>query len=233
MKLDVLATGPHPDDAELGCGGTLAKMAKQGYKVGILDLTQGELGTRGSREIRMEEAKKAGEILGISARENLKMKDGFFVNDAEHQLKIIKIIRKYQPEIVITSAPNDRHIDHARAHELVKNAAFLSGLKKIETGQEPWRPKHIFSYIQWQPLTPDFIVDITGFLDQKIQSCLAYKSQFHDPNSTEPETAISNKNFTESIEYRAKDMGRIIWKDAGEGFIKNDNLGVDNLMAFL
>lgn len=233
MKLDILATGPHPDDVELGCGGTLAKMIAQGHKVGILDLTQGELGTRGTPQLRLQEAQNAADILGVHCRENLAMRDGFFKNDEEHQLQIIKIIRKYQPDILITSAPVDRHIDHGRACQLMKEAAFLSGLRSIDTGQAAWRPKQIFSYIQWQPLTPDFIVDITGFLDIKKAACLAYKSQFHNPDSTEPETAISSKNFAESIEYRAKDAGRIIWKDAGEGFIKQNTLGVDHLKVFI
>lgn len=233
MKLDILATGPHPDDIELGCGGTLAKMIAQGSTVGMLDLTRGELGTRGTPEIREQEAQAAAQILGVSVRENLGMRDGFFLNDEAHQLKVIEVIRKYQPEIVICSAPDDRHTDHARASELVKTACFLSGLKKVETGQEPWRPKHIFSYIQWKPLTPDFVVDITGYLDIKKQACLAYKSQFHNPDSKEPETAISSKNFTDSIEYRAKDNGRIIWKEAGEGFISEGMLSVKDLNAFI
>ena len=233
MKLDILATGPHPDDVELGCGGTLAKMIDQGSKVGILDLTCGELGTRGTPELRLKEAAEAAEILGIHVRENLKMRDGFFVNDEEHLLKIIKIIRKYQPEIVITSAPKDRHIDHGRAAKLIKDACFLSGLRRIETGQEVWRPKQIFSYIQWLPLNPDFIVDISGYLDVKIKACLAYKSQFYDPESKEPETPISSKSFIDSIKNRAEETGRIIWKDGGEGFIAENFLAVDNLKVFV
>lgn len=233
MKLDILAIAPHPDDIELGCGGTLAKAVHDGKKVGIVDLTQGELGTRGSGEIRMKEAADAAKILGVHARENLGMADGFFVNDKEHQIKIIKAIRKYQPEILIASALEDRHPDHGRAAELIKQAAFLSGLKRIETGQEPWRPKKVFHIIQWKPLNPDFAVDITGFLQTKIDACLAYKSQFYDPNSTEPETAISSKNFTDSISYRAVELGRLIWKDAAEGFMSESLLAVDNLDVFI
>ena len=233
MKLDILATGPHPDDVELGCGGTLAKMIDQGSKVGILDLTCGELGTRGTPELRLKEAAAAAEILGVHARENLRMRDGFFVNDEEHLLKVIKIIRKYQPEIVITSAPKDRHMDHGRASTLVQDACFLSGLRKIETGQDVWRPKHIFSYIQWLPLNPDFVVDISGYLDVKIKASLAYKSQFYDPESKEPETPISSKSFIDSINNRAEETGRIIWKDAGEGFIAQNILAVDNLKVFV
>ena len=233
MKLDILATGPHPDDVELGCGGTLAKMIDQGSKVGILDLTCGELGTRGTPELRLKEAAAAAEILGVHARENLRMRDGFFVNDEEHLLKVIKIIRKYQPEIVITSAPKDRHMDHGRASTLVQDACFLSGLRKIETGQDVWRPKHIFSYIQWIPLNPDFVVDISGYLDVKIKASLAYKSQFYDPESKEPETPISSKSFIDSINNRAEETGRIIWKDAGEGFIAQNILAVDNLKVFV
>ncbi|MBV7441576.1 bacillithiol biosynthesis deacetylase BshB1 [Weeksellaceae bacterium TAE3-ERU29] len=233
MKLDILAAGPHPDDVELGCGGTLAKMIDQGSKVGILDLTCGELGTRGTPELRLKEATNAADILGVHARENLKMRDGFFINDEEHLLKVIKIIRKYQPEIVITSAPKDRHIDHGRAAKLIKDACFLSGLRRIETGQGVWRPKQIFSYIQWLPLNPDFIVDISGYLDIKIKACLAYKSQFYDPESKEPETPISSKSFIDSIKNRAEETGRVIWKDAGEGFIAENFLAVDNLKVFV
>ncbi|MDG4946196.1 bacillithiol biosynthesis deacetylase BshB1 [Weeksellaceae bacterium KMM 9713] len=233
MKLDILAMGPHPDDVELGCGGTLAKAVAEGKKVGIIDLTNGELGTRGSREIRLKEAEAAKNILGVHARENLNMRDGFFLNDETNQLEVIKAIRKYRPEILITGAPEDRHPDHGRATELIVRASFLAGLPRIETGQEAWRPKRIFHYIQWKPLTPDFVVDISGYLETKIDSCLAYASQFHDPNSDEPETAISSTNFKESINYRAKDWGRLIWKDAGEAFISESILGVDSMEVFL
>lgn len=233
IKLDILAMGPHPDDVELGCGGTLAKAVSEGKKVGIVDLTQGELGTRGTPEIRLQEAANAKDILGVHIRENLHMRDGFFLNDEAHQMQVIEAIRKYRPEIVITGAPSDRHPDHGRATELIVQSCFLAGLKSISTENEAWRPKRIFHYIQWKPLQPDFVIDISGHLDTKIKACLAYTSQFHDPNSKEPETAISSTNFKESINYRAKDWGRLIWKDAGEAFISESLLAVDSLDAFL
>lgn len=233
IKLDILAIAPHPDDVELGCGGTLAKAVAQGKKVGIIDLTQGELGTRGSAEIRLQESNDAKSILGVHVRENLKMRDGFFKNDEEHQRILIQAIRKYQPEIVITGAPEDRHPDHARATQLIVDSCFLAGLPRIQTENEAWRPKRIFHFIQWRPLKPDFVVDISGYLDLKIQSCLAYASQFHDPNSNEPSTAISSQNFKDSIEYRAKDWGRLIWKDAGEAFISESLLAVDSMEVFI
>lgn len=233
MKLDVLATGPHPDDVELGCGGTLLKLAAMGKKTGIFDLTQGELGTRGTPEIRLQEAERAAKLLNVEVRENLGLSDGFFQNNKENQLKIIQIIRKYRPEVVLASALEDRHIDHGRAAKLVHDACFLSGLKSIDTGQEAWRPKHIFHYTQWQNLKPDFIVDISGYLDQKVEACLAYKSQFYNPESQEPETAISTQNFLRSIHFRAEDMGRLIWREAGEGFQSNSALGISSPLDFL
>lgn len=233
MKLHILAMGPHPDDVELGCGGTLAKAVSEGKKVGIADLTRGELGTRGTPETRLKEAAAAGEILGIHVRENLKMRDGFFQNSEENKMKVIEVIRKYQPEILICGAPEDRHPDHARATQLIREAAFLAGLKSIETNYEAWRPKRIFMFIQWKALQPDFAVDISGFIDKKTESCLAYKSQFHDPASKEPETAISSLNFKDSIRNRASEWGRLIWKDHAEGFIADSLLGVDNMDVFL
>lgn len=223
MKLDILAIGSHPDDVELGCGATIAKEISLGKKVGILDLTRGELGTRGSAQIRDLEAEKAAKILGVETRENLALADGFFVNDKEHQLKVIKIIRKYQPEIVLCNAMEDRHIDHSKGSKLVSDACFLSGLRKVETTlngtkQDAWRPKHVYHYIQWENLKPDFVVDVTGFIDKKLKAVKAYGSQFFDPNSKEPSSPISSKNFMESIGYRAKDLGRIIGTDHAEGF---------------
>lgn len=233
MKVDVLAIGAHPDDVELGCGGTIAKLISEGKKVAILDLTQGELGTRGTNETRAIEAKNAAEILGISARENLKMKDGFLVNSEEYQLRIIKAIRTYQPEIVFCNAVDDRHPDHAKAAKLVSDACFLSGLIKIETEesgkkQEKWRPKQVFHYIQWKNLEPDFVIDISGFLDKKIESCLAYKTQFYDPTSTEPTTPISSKSFLDSITYRAQDLGRLADVEHAEGFTTEKTLALKN-----
>ncbi len=234
MKLDILAFGAHPDDVELGCAGTIAKEISYGKKVGIIDLTRGELGTRGSKEIRDEEAAKAAKILGVSIRENLNMRDGFFVNDENHQLKVIEMIRKYQPEIVICNAIEDRHIDHAKGSSLVSDACFLSGLIKIETffegkKQEHWRPKLVYHYIQWKNIKPDFVVDVTGFNEKRVESILAYSSQFYNPNSKEPETVIASKNFLESLNYRLQDFGRLIGTDFAEGFTVERCLAVNSL----
>ncbi|MDR6843463.1 bacillithiol biosynthesis deacetylase BshB1 [Flavobacterium granuli] len=234
MKLDILAFGAHPDDVELGCSGTILKEVSLGKKVGIVDLTRGELGTRGSAEIRDQEASDAAKILGVSVRENLNMRDGFFVNDEEHQLEIIKKIRKYQPEIVLCNAIDDRHIDHGKGSKLVSDACFLSGLMKIETVldgeiQKPWRPKVVYHYIQWKNIEPDFVVDITGFTDKKIESILAYRSQFYDPNSKEPESPISSKNFLESLNYRSRDLGRLTGVEHAEGFTVERYLAVNSL----
>jgi bacillithiol biosynthesis deacetylase BshB1 len=234
MKLDILAFGAHPDDVELGCGGTIAKEISLGKKVGIIDLTRGELGTRGSVEIRNQESEAAAKILGVSIRENLDMRDGFFVNDEPHQLKIIKMLRKYQPEIVICNAIDDRHIDHGKGSRLVSDACFLSGLIKIETeidgiNQEAWRPKLVYHYIQWKNITPDFVVDISGFNEKRIAAILAYSSQFYNPNSNEPETLIASKNFLESLNYRTQDLGRLIGTDYAEGFTVERYLAVNSL----
>ena len=234
MKLDILAFGAHPDDIELSCSGTIAKEISLGKKVGIVDLTRGELGTRGTPEIRDEEAANAAKILGVSIRENLSFKDGFFINDKAHQLEIIKILRKYRPDVVLCNAIKDRHIDHGRGSTLVSESCFLSGLEKIETkfdeqSQEKWRPVRVYHYIQWQPIDPDFVVDISGFESKKMEAVKAYKSQFFDPESTEPKTPISSKNFTESILYRAKDLGRLIGVDYAEGFTTERYPGVNSL----
>lgn len=233
IKVDVLAIGAHPDDVELGCGGTLAKLISEGKKVAIVDLTQGELGTRGTNFTRAEEAAEAAKILEISARENLKMKDGFIQNSEEYQMKIVTMIRKYQPEIVLSNAIDDRHPDHAKASKLVSDACFLSGLVKIETvlegnNQQAWRPKHIFNYIQWKNITPDFVIDITDFMQKKIDACLAYKTQFYDPNSTEPMTPIATKDFLESLTYRAQDLGRLSGVDFAEGFTTEKLIALKN-----
>ncbi len=238
MKLDILAFGAHPDDIEIGCSATLAKEISLGKKVGIIDLTQGELGTRGSGEIRLKEAKKAQEILGVHIRENLGFSDCFFKNDKEHQLEIIKMIRKYKPEIVLCNAIDDRHIDHPKGSNLVSDACFLSGLRKIETElngvkQEQWRPKQVYHYIQWKNIEPDFVVDVTGFIDTKIESVKAYASQLYDPNSKEPETPITSKNFLDSIIYRARDLGRLIGVEHAEGFTVERYVGVDNLSKLI
>ena len=234
MKLDILAIGAHPDDVELGCGATLAKEVTGGKKAGIIDLTRGELGTRGSAEIRDQEAAKAARIMGVEVRENLGFRDGFFVNDETHQLALIQMIRKYRPEMVLCNSLRDRHIDHGKGSKLVSDACFLSGLRKIKTEydgmeQEAWRPKLVYHYIQWENLVPDFVVDVTGFIQIKLDAVLAYSSQFYDPNSKEPVSPISSKNFLESVEYRAKDLGRLIGKEYAEGFNVERFVAVDRL----
>jgi bacillithiol biosynthesis deacetylase BshB1 len=234
MKLDILAFGAHPDDVELGCGATIAKEVSLGKKVGIVDLTRGELGSRGSADLRDEEAAIAAKILGISVRENLRFADGFFANDKTHQLQIIKMIRKYQPEIVLCNAVDDRHIDHPKASNLVSDACFLSGLIKIETElegqqQEKWRPKQVYHYLQWKSSTPDFVVNVSDFMEVKIKAVLAYGSQFYNPRSKEPETPISSENFTDSVQYRAKDLGRLIGVEFAEGFTAERYVAVENL----
>lgn len=234
MKLDILAFGAHPDDVELGCGATIAKEIANGKKVGIIDLTKGELGTRGTAKTRAVESSEASKILGVEVRENLEFSDGFFVNDKQHQLEIIKIIRKYQPEIVICNAVDDRHIDHGKGSKLVSDACFLSGLLKIKTSidnnpQKHWRPKQVYHYIQWKNLEPDFVVDVSDFIDLKMKAVLAYKTQFYDATSKEPETPISSKNFTDSIKYRARDLGRLVGVEYAEGFTVERYVAVDSL----
>jgi bacillithiol biosynthesis deacetylase BshB1 len=238
MKLDILAFGAHPDDVELGCAGTILKEISLGKKVGIIDLTHGELGTRGSAEIRDQEAAAAAKILGVAVRENLNMRDGFFVNDEKHQLEIIKMIRKYQPEIVLCNAIDDRHIDHSKGSKLVSDASFLSGLMRIETElegekQTAWRPKLVYHYIQWKNVEPDFVVDVTGFTDKKIEAILAYGSQFYDKDSKEPESPITSKNFFESLNYRSRDLGRLVGVDHAEGFTVERYLAVNSLADLL
>ncbi|MHC5309194.1 bacillithiol biosynthesis deacetylase BshB1 [Myroides sp. LJL116] len=234
MTLDILAFGAHPDDVELGCGATIAKEIAHGKKVGIIDLTQGELGTRGTAITRKEEATNAAKILGVEIRENLGFADGFFINDKEHQLKIIQMIRKYRPEIVLCNAIDDRHIDHAKGSDVVSDACFLSGLTKIETTldgeqQKAYRPKVVYHYIQWKNIEPDFVVDVTGYMDKKLESVLAYKTQFFDENSKEPATPITSKNFIQSVTYRAQDLGRLINKDFAEGFTTERYVAVNTL----
>ncbi|MCL6273579.1 bacillithiol biosynthesis deacetylase BshB1 [Muricauda sp. 2012CJ35-5] len=240
MKLDILVFGAHPDDAELGAGGTIAKEISRGKKVGIVDLTRGELGTRGSADIRDSEAAAAAKILGVTVRENLQFADGFFVNDKSHQLEVIKMIRKYQPDIVLCNAVDDRHIDHPKGSQLVSDSCFLSGLIKIDTKaegdeqwQDPWRPRAVYHFIQWKNLEPDFVVDVTGFIERKNEAILAYSSQFFDPNSDEPETPISSKNFIDSVTYRARDLGRMVGVEYAEGFNVERFAAVDNLDALI
>ena len=234
IKLDILAFGAHPDDVELGCGGTIAKEIANGKKIGIIDLTRGELGTRGDSQTRDKESSDASKILGLEIRENLGFRDGFFINDEIHQLEIIKIIRKYKPEIVLCNAQDDRHIDHPKGAELVSDSCFLSGLRKIITelngyNQTEWRPKNVYHYIQWKNSSPDFLIDISGFIEKKLQAIQAYSSQFFDPNSNEPETLISNKNFISNVINRSADLGRLINVEHAEGFTSKKSIGINRL----
>ena len=223
MKLDILAFGAHPDDVELGCAATLAKEISKGKKVGIVDLTRGELGTRGTVAIRTQEAMSAAKIIGAVLRENMGFEDGFFVNDKAHQMAIVNVIRKYQPEVVLCNAIEDRHLDHPKGSQLVSDACFLSGLRKIKTevegiSQAAWRPKQVYHYMQWKNTQPDFVVDVTGFMDVKEKAVKAHVSQFFDPNSKEPESPITSQNFINSVLYRANDLGRMIGVESAEGF---------------
>ncbi|MBR9860101.1 bacillithiol biosynthesis deacetylase BshB1 [bacterium] len=223
MKLDVLAFAAHPDDVELACSGTLIKLKKSGKRIGIVDLTEGEMGTRGTPEIRKAESKASSEIMGLDVRENLNLGDAWFEISKSNQLKVIESIRAYQPDIILVNAKNDRHTDHPKGGELVKQAAFLSGLAKVETEregvkQDAWRPKHIFHYIQYLMDTPDFIVDISDEFETKMKAIQAYKSQFYNPESDEPKTLISSQEFLKYIEARARECGSAIESTYGEGF---------------
>lgn len=236
MKLDILVLAAHPDDAELGCGGTIAKHVALGHKVGIVDFSQGELGTRGTIQTRAEEAAAAAEILGISVRENLLLRDGFFRHTDDEIFKVVQAIRHFQPEIVLANAITDRHPDHGKGAALASEACFLAGLAKIETKrdgkvQAAWRPKHLYHYIQSQLIMPDFVVDISTEWDRKMQSIKAYKTQFFDPNSNEPETYISKPAFLTFLQARAEEFGHAINVRFGEGFTKSHMLGVDSLFS--
>ncbi|MBC6368068.1 bacillithiol biosynthesis deacetylase BshB1 [Algoriphagus sp. AK58] len=233
-KLDILVIAAHPDDAELGCSGTIAAHVAQGYKVGIVDLTHGEMGTRGTPEIRLQESEEASKILGLSARENMGFKDIFFKDDESHQIELIKMIRKYQPEIVLANAIKDRHPDHGKGASLATHACFMSGLRKIETVldgvlQPAWRPKFVYHYIQNNYIEPDFIVDISAHWDTKVASIMAFKSQFYDPNSQEPASFISSPEFLPFIESRARELGHRIMTKYGEGFTVERYIGVQDL----
>lgn len=240
MKLDLLAFGVHPDDIELSCAGTLLVEKKNGKKVGIIDLTQGELGTRGNVQTRKEEAANSANILGVDIRENLEMADGFFRNDEENQRKIIKVLRKYRPEIILCNALEDRHPDHGRSASLVNDATFLSGLQKIKTTgekneeQEAWRPKYIFHYIQDRYFEPDFVVDVSEVFDKKIEAIDAFSTQFfnHESNSG-PQTYISSPEFLESVINRSKMFGKMIGVKYAEGFISKKMIGVKSFDAFI
>ncbi len=234
MKIDILAIGIHPDDVELSCSGTIAKHIALGKKVGILDLTRGELGTRGNAELRTKEANEAAIILGVSFRTQLNLKDCFFENNEENQKKIIEIIRKHQPEIILCNAISDRHPDHGRASKLVSDSSFYSGLIKIETHsdnkiQQAWRPKAVYHYIQDQYIHPDFVIDISDFIDIKHKAIMAYSSQFYNPSSNEPETPISSKHFIESVNSKMSILGRDIGVKFAEGFTVNRYPGINSL----
>lgn len=234
MKLDILAIGAHPDDIELSCGGTILSHVAQGAKVGILDLTAGELGTRGTAESRASEAAEAAKIMGVSVRENAGFADGFFVNDKAHQLELIKYIRKYQPDIILANAIHDRHPDHARAAQLTEDAVFLSGLAKVETRlngeiQKPYRPRTVYHYIQSLDITPDFAVDVSPFFDKKIEAIRAYRTQFHDPHSKEPDTFISSPEFLDFIKARGSHFGVPLGVSYAEGYTTKRLIGVYNL----
>ncbi len=238
MKLDILVFAAHPDDAELACSGTILKYTSEGKKVGVVDLTQGELGTRGSAELRAEEATASAEILGLAIRENLGLRDGFFLNDEVNRLKVIEAIRKYQPEIVLANAFSDRHPDHGRASELINDAVFLSGLTKITTqldgnAQKPWRPRLLLHYIQDRYIQPDILIDITPYWEQKLAAIRAFKSQFFDPKSTEPDTYISSPDFLNALEARCREFGKSIQVTYAEGFTSKKLLGVKSLFDLL
>ncbi|HTJ48618.1 MAG TPA: bacillithiol biosynthesis deacetylase BshB1 [Cyclobacteriaceae bacterium] len=239
MKLDILVLCAHPDDAELGCAGTLASHIAKGHKVGIVDLTRGELGTRGTAEDRDREAAESAKILGVHARENLGLKDGFFQNTKEDQLKVIQAIRKYQPSIVLTNAVQDRHPDHGKGAHLTYDSCFLSGLIKIETFDEKgnkqaaWRPGAVYHFIQSQFIKPDFVVDISNYWEIKMKAIMAFKTQFYNPDSKEPETYISSPEFLRMVESRATELGHAIGVKHGEGFTVSRYPGVRSLFDLI
>ncbi|MCC6384082.1 MAG: bacillithiol biosynthesis deacetylase BshB1 [Bacteroidia bacterium] len=235
MTVDILAIGAHPDDIELGCSGTLLKHISLGYKVGLLDLTHGELGTRGSGELRLKEAEQARQQLGAEFRINLNLADGFFKNNRENKLKLVEAIREYRPKIIFANAIADRHPDHGRGARLVADAVFLSGLIKIESRsnnqkQQPWRPQYVFHYIQDRYIQPDIIVDISGFMEKRLEVIKAFSSQFFDKTNNEPETPISSRQFLDSLYYRPLELGRMAGFEFGEGFTCEKKIGIGNLM---
>lgn len=234
MKVDILAFAAHPDDVEISCSGTLIKHIEAGHKIGIIDLTRGELGTRGSAEIRLKEAADASAMMGISIRENLGLEDGFFDLSVENKLKVVQQIRKFKPSVVLANAVSDRHPDHGRASKLVSDACFLAGLIKVKTTyegieQDAWRPKVVYHYIQDRYMKPDFIVDISSVMEKRMNALMAYSSQFFNPDSKEPVTAISTTQFLDNLRGRAIDFGRIIGADYGEGFVAERVIGVQSL----
>lgn len=238
MKLDILAIGVHPDDVELSCAGVLLKHIAAGKKVGILDLTLGELGTRGNAKLRTKEAMHSAKVLGVEFREQLNMRDGLFANDDKHQIQIIEKLRQYQPEIVLCNAIDDRHPDHGRAAKLTADSCFYSGLAKIETKQDgkkqkAWRPKAVFHYIQDNFAEPDFVIDITSFMNKKMAAIKCFSSQFYDPKSKEPVTPISGKDFFDFVKARNSLYGRAIGAKYAEGFTCSRYIGVNSLFDIL
>lgn len=234
MKLDILAFGAHPDDVELGCGGTIAMQIAKGSKVGIVDLTMGQLGTRGTAELRLQEAEASAKLLGVAVRENLEMEDGFFVNDKTHQEKVIQVLRKYRPRVVLANAVSDRHPDHGKGADLLHDACFYSGLRKIETeldgvSQDAWRPELVLHYNQDYYHDPSVVVDITDYFEKKLEAIRCFSSQFYDPNSDEPETPISGPEFMDLVRMKAMAAGRLIGKTYGEAYVSKRPVGVSDL----
>ncbi|GAB4091902.1 bacillithiol biosynthesis deacetylase BshB1 [Flaviaesturariibacter terrae] len=239
LKLDILAIGAHPDDVELGCSGVLIAAAKAGKKTGVLDLTEGELGTRGTVETRYQEAADAARIMGVSIRENLQLRDGFFSNDEASQLKLISVLRRYRPDIVVGNIMEDRHPDHGRAGQLIYDAAFLSGLRQVKTQngdgseQEAWRPRYVLQYLQDRFYEPDFVVDVSDVWEQRMEAIKAYKTQFHDPNAGGPQTYISSPQFMEAVTARARLLGKRIGVPFAEGFLSKKTVGLRGLDALV
>ena len=234
MKLNILAIAAHPDDIELCCAGTLMKHIALGYSVGIVDLTAGELGTRGSGSLRLQEAEASARVMGLSARENLGLPDGFIENDRESRMAVVRILRKYQPDIVIANAVHDRHPDHGHGAKLTSDSVFLSGLPKVETeldgkAQAPWRPKQVYHIIQDYRLTPDFCIDVTPYMEKRMEAIKCYSSQFYDPDSDEPESPLTGKDFFDLIYGISRSYGRMIGCEFGEGFTVQRQIGIRNL----
>ena len=238
MKLDVLVFAAHPDDAELSCGGTIASLVSQGKSVGIVDFTRGEMGTRGTPEIRMQEAAESAQILGLSARHNLGFKDVFFALDDEHVIKVVEQIRRFQPEVILANAIHDRHPDHGKGAELVKKSLFFAGLEKLETTyeghkQEIWRAQNLYHYVQTDWMMPDFVVDVSAHWDTKMKAIKAFKTQFFDPDGQSANTLISSSNFMEFLDARGRELGMSIRSTYGEGFVKDRMLGVSDITLLL
>jgi N-acetylglucosamine malate deacetylase 1 len=239
MKLDILVIAAHPDDAELCCAGTILKHISMGQKVGIVDLTLGQLGTRGTPQIRLAESAEATRVMGLHVRENLEFRDGFFANDEAHQMALVRVIRRYQPNIVLANAIDDRHPDHGRGALLANDACFKAGLRTLETSEDDgtpqtaWRPKNVYHYIQDRYIKPDFIVDVSAFWDKRMEAVRAFKSQFHDPQSNEPESYLTNPAFLKFIEARAREFGHNIGVEFGEGFTSYKKIGINNLFDLI